>query len=125
MSIDFTREFEDIETGEPLLDEKFDQETGKVLNQGSAPPFTLRLAAIRSLLSATRNEGEVNGEEKLRRYELAIRIKNEDKIDLPTEDVSLLKERIAKMWPGSLIPGQAWKMLDPLVGSGPGGKEKK
>jgi len=115
MKIDFRTILKSLETGKPIPDEDRDPVTGALI---SSKIFTLRTAAIRSILAAFPGEGEVKGEEKLRRYDLASRIKAEDEIDLASEDISFLKERIAKMWPGSLIPGQAWKLLDPLPRAG-------
>ena len=122
MKIDFRTILKSLETGMPIPDEDRDPATGELF---SSKPFTLRTAAIRAILAAFPGEGEVKGEEKLRRYDLASRINAEDEIDLTAEDVAFLKERIAKMWPGSLIPGQAWKLLDPLPGPGAGEKDRK
>jgi len=122
MKIDFRTILKSLETGKPIPDEDRDPVTGVLI---SSKIFTLRTAAIRAILAGFPGEGEVKGEEKLRRYDLASRIRAEDEMDLASEDISFLKERIAKMWPGSLIPGQAWKLLDPLPGPGAGEKDRK
>ncbi len=55
----------------------------------------------------------IDGNEKVRRYSLALQIHNaKSEIDLSVDDVKLLKDLIADM--GSpLIVGQAWNILDP------------
>lgn len=81
--------------------------------------FTLRQACQNALLNEPINPQTgraikpIDGEEKIRRYSLALQIHNaKSEIDFPSEDITLLKKLIADI--GSpLIVGQAWNILDP------------
>ena len=90
------------------------------------PTFTLKKACINVLLGSKVVEAkcpkcqhkfdkpeEVDGEEKLRRFQLTMQIQNsKDLLDVGTKDIELLKERIAAVYP-TLTSGQAWAILDP------------
>lgn len=81
--------------------------------------FTFRQACENALLIEPVNPltgrpaKPIDGSEKIRRYNLALQIHNaENEIDLPVDDIKLLKDLIAEV--GSpLIVGQAWNILDP------------
>ncbi len=74
--------------------------------------MTLGSVSINALLLQYKGEDNLPGEEKLRRWELAVKIKNgPDPVELTVENVSLIKNLIGKSY-GPLICGQAWKLLD-------------
>lgn len=75
-------------------------------------PYTLRAICVQALMGIFDDERGLSGEEKLARYELALRInKAEEPVELKAEDVALLKKLIAKGF-ATIIVGQAWKALD-------------
>lgn len=90
------------------------------------PTFTLRNACINVLLGAKLVETvcpkcrhqfkeveDISGEEKLRRYQLAMKIQNtKGLLDVGTKDIELLKKLIATVY-STLTSGQAWQVLDP------------
>ena len=90
------------------------------------PTFTLRKACINVLLGSRIVEikcpkckhqfdkpEKIDGEEKLRRWKLSMKIQNsKELLDIGTKDIELLKERIAAVYP-TLTSGQAWSILDP------------
>lgn len=82
-------------------------------NVKDSKKFTLKMACTNALLGNYPDEKNINGTEKARRYALAIDIhKSNGKVDLESEDITLIKELIAKV--GSpLIVGQAYAILDP------------
>lgn len=76
-------------------------------------PATLGLACINSLLAPDQNDNPT-GEEKLRRYHLAMRIRDSigaGGLDLPVEDLAYIKERMGKTHT-VLIYGQVSEMLE-------------
>ena len=82
-----------------------------------SPPFTLRTACINVLImqqkSPQAREKELSAEDKIKRYELAKKIyKSSGLIDLQSEEITLLKELIGKLYP-PLTVGQAFEILDP------------
>ena len=90
------------------------------------PPFRLRKMCANVLLGSRAEEIKcprcntpfekpetLTGQQKLERYELAMRIhKSPGLVDLGTEDIELLKKRINLFYP-SLTCAQAWQVLDP------------
>jgi len=64
------------------------------------------------LLTQTRDEANLPGDEKVRRYKMALQIANEDVVDLPPKDVVLIQELVGRLYT-PLVVGQVWEMLDP------------
>lgn len=56
-------------------------------------------------------EGEIDGEEKFKRYELVQRLKNGGDNEVSPEEIVILKQRIGKIYPANII-GQLWKILN-------------
>lgn len=82
--------------------------------EANGEPITLRRVCCQALTAVFPDEQNLEGEAKVKRYELARRIYGDDAVELPAEDVVMLKRLVAKMY-GPLIVGQAWRMLDPGV----------
>jgi len=75
-------------------------------------PFTLRDATKQALLSIFQDEQGLTGDEKVKRYDLYLKVKDTvDPAELTAEDISLIKKLIGKAY-GVLIVGQAFKMLE-------------
>jgi hypothetical protein len=101
MKLDITQIFKDKD-GVPIPDKP-----------GSDRRFILKDACIMALLEEFEGE-KLEAKEKYRRYKLQQAIFNAEILaDIEPEDLGLLKDRIAKLFRGCLIPGQAWEMLDP------------
>jgi uncharacterized protein YhbP (UPF0306 family) len=96
MLIDFKKELVDLE-GVTLLDK----------NKKSA---TLKGVAIDALMAVYQDEQNLGGEEKLKRYELALML-SKDMFEIKAEEVALIKKLIGKAY-GALIVGQAWNILE-------------
>ena len=76
------------------------------------PPFTLRTVCQNALVAVYQDEQQLSGEDKLSRWELAVKIKKAvDPCELTTEEVVLVKKLIGKAY-GPVISGQAWEMLE-------------
>lgn len=81
--------------------------------------FRLRDACVVALDSLEQNAmGQVtehiDGKEKYRRGELATRIYGaKEPIRLTAEEITLVKERVAKIQPSSVLVYEAWNLLDP------------
>ena len=75
------------------------------------PPLTLRRVAMNALVAQFQDEQGLPGDEKLIRWELALKIKNAtDPVDLFPEEVVKIKNCIAKLY-GPGVSGQAWQLL--------------
>lgn len=88
-------------------------------------PFTLRHAAVESLLATTPADAEMEGIKKLELWELATTIhknKAEEKkgkvtqlhsgpLELTPEELTLIRKRIGVVY-GTPIVGPCWKLLD-------------
>lgn len=84
----------------------------KALEDENNKPVTLKKIVLNALVATYPGEENLAGDEKLKRWELALKIKNEpDPVSLKAEEVTEIKKLIAKMY-GTLVVGQAFKMLD-------------
>ena len=76
------------------------------------PPLTLRVVCQNALVAMYQDEQQLSGEDKLKRWELAVKIKKSpEPCELSTEDVVLVKKLIGKMYIPA-ISGQAWQLLE-------------
>ena len=72
---------------------------------------TMRNACVDALTSVmTHDQGET-GTSKVERYQLALRIHNEDMVNLTAEEIVIVKTRVGMVF-GPLVVGQVWPMLD-------------
>ena len=97
MQLILTQKLVDVFTGEVLKDGKDD--------------CTLGLVCCNGLLVAT-DKTQTKADKKIKRFELAMRLVNQDSADVTAEDIVLLKDRINTAYAQPLIVGQAFKMLD-------------
>lgn len=75
-------------------------------------PATLCGVAVNALLAVFQDEQNLTGEEKLKRWELAVKVKNlPDPAELSADEVVLIKKLIGKAY-APIIVGQAWQMLE-------------
>ena len=73
---------------------------------------TLADVSVRALMAVAQDEATLAGEEKFKRFSLAMRIKDGGKIDLSAEDTAMLKKLIGKLY-APLVVGRAFPLLDP------------
>lgn len=86
-------------------------------------PREVRLATLRGLCSDALVQGypdprtggavEIPGDEAAKRYALAVRIVNEDVLDLNPEELALIRELLLKRYAAPLFSAQARAMLNP------------
>jgi hypothetical protein len=74
-------------------------------------PLTLREVCCGALMGVYKDETELAGQEKTRRWCLARKVYEDDAPDLQAEDVTVLKELIAKRYSTAVV-GRAWQMLE-------------
>lgn len=126
--INFNYEFTELD-GKTVKEQpdEFEMKEGVKVLKKKYPPFTLKTASMNALSGINLSQGDcprcgsslmlpdqLTGEEKLGRWELAMKIyKSSGTLDLGIDDIKLLKELIVKTHPSNLICGQAWKILDP------------
>lgn len=98
MKIDLSRKLMDVEGGEAK------DENGK--------PLTLfRICSI-SLFAGLRDQSETDIGKLDKCWELRTRLLESEPVELKAEDITLLKERIAKIYSAPGVAGQARMMLD-------------
>ncbi len=100
MNINVAKGFVDFNT-----DEVITRPTG---NGDEREPYLFRHVIINALMAA---EDGIDGEEKLNRYDLAMRVKNDENVDISEKEVVTLKEIIGKTFP-TIIVGQLFPALD-------------
>jgi len=97
MKIDFTKQLKDLD--------------GKTIVEKDGA-ITLKSICINSLMANYQDEKNLSGEEKFKRYELAMKISENGKdVDLKAEDISLIKQLVGKAFT-PLVVGQTYKMLE-------------
>jgi hypothetical protein len=99
----------DIE-GIPLRDAAIRDTDGKVLRPER--DFTLRKACTEALQANGLAGDTLDGEERFRRYQLAVKIMSEDSPDLSAEEITKLKRVIGLAF-GAIVVGRAYEILDP------------
>jgi len=97
MKIDFNKKFTNF-NGEILKDSQSQKE------------LSLKDVCVEALMVVDQKE-EIGGEEKVKRYNLALDIYNGKKENLSSEEIVLLKELIGRYF-STIVVGQALKMLE-------------
>jgi hypothetical protein len=75
---------------------------------------TVGKMTIEALMATYKDEENLSGEDKLKRWQLAVRVKNSSAtgtIQMTAEEVSLVKKLIGKAY-GIMIVGQVWELLE-------------
>ncbi len=81
------------------------------LENGEEKETTLGKVVCASLLNAYAGEENLSGDEKAKRYKLAVSIVDQDEVDLSIDEVKLIKDLVGKS-PFPTIVGQAFEMLE-------------
>jgi hypothetical protein len=85
---------------------------GVEMNDENEKKITLRLIACNALQATFDDERNLSGEEKIKRFNLALKITKTDFPDLSAEEIAEIKKLIAKGYP-PLIVGRCYEILDP------------
>jgi hypothetical protein len=107
---DFSAKILDL-YGQPMVDDAkcpLDQAG----NRKCDDPATLGIVAMRALLAPYQGEENLSGEDKFKRFALAMKIKGGGEVPLSAEDTALLKKLIGKLYT-PLVVGRAFPLLDP------------
>lgn len=101
MKYDFTTVVKDL-SGVSIKNEKGEE-------------LTLKYATQNALFAMTQEDSGTTGEEKYTRYRLASKVNKDGLVDLRSEDVTKLKERIGKAY-GPLVVGFAFDFFEsPII----------
>lgn len=74
-------------------------------------PLTLRRVLINALTGMFPDEQNLDGETKLERFELAMKVKNgEEPVDFTPEEVTEMRKLVSKAY-GTVVVGQALSIL--------------
>ena len=109
MNINVTQQLHDLDGTLMVTGKQLCQVCGQVV--GENEPLTVRVAAVRSLSANFRDEQDLAGEEKVKRFHLALKLTDEDEPDLKAEDIVLIKKVVGKMY-GPVVVGRMWAILD-------------
>jgi hypothetical protein len=94
-----------------LLTKKIVDLDGEEIKGEKGEAFTLRDALISALMASYEVEKDLPGKDKLERYNLALRVKRDEEINLTSEEIVLLK-RLVGMAYGVLVVGQVYEELE-------------
>lgn len=95
---------------QPITDEK-----GKQMEYEKGVPLTLQNLSVRALLlpiPVTPGGKEETGDQKVTRAILATKIQNDPKASLTTEEITTVKNAVARIG-GPMMVYRAWSLLDP------------
>lgn len=109
MKILVTSVLHDLE-GVPLRDARVIDSTGATIRPER--DFTLRKACTEALQASNLVGDSPDGEERVRRFQLAIKIMSSDEPDLTAEEITKLKKLIGLAF-GALVVGRSYALLDP------------
>jgi len=93
--------------GIPLRDAKVVDSEGKLLRD-----FTLRKACTEALQANGLTGDSPDGEERYKRFRLAMKIMTSDEPDLTADEIVLVKRLIGLAF-GAVVVGRAYEILDP------------
>jgi hypothetical protein len=97
MEINFSKNLRDLD-GEDLIEK--------------GQPINLKTVCVNALLAQFRDETDIDGIEKVKRYKLSTKIYDSNgNIDLSSEEISLIKKLVGKAF-STIIVGQAFDMLN-------------
>jgi hypothetical protein len=97
VAADFTKPLLDLE-GKPIL--------------AANIPLTLGEAVATALLANYADEQNLSGEEKVKRFLLAVKVHNATELGLTSDEITLIKKLVAKAF-APLVVGRIWAILDP------------
>lgn len=105
MEIDLTQELIGL-NGKPLQAQDRDDEDKPVTVN-----LTLRKAIVEALMAAFKDEDNLSGADKVKRYKMAQKIQDAERMMFSAEDLSLIKKLVAKLY-STLVVGIVWEILD-------------
>lgn len=83
---------------------------GSNMKDEKGDPATAKNISLNALDALDQQEMALSGEEKVKKYDLMLRINNSDDVDLDENEIVLLKKLIGKFW-GPLVVGQMYDFL--------------
>ena len=113
-AVDLSQQFMDQDGHTHVMDELAREPSASCDGKHGDPCLTLGKVLYHALLQPYADEGNLSGEDKFKRGELAMRMLNKKEVAFSPQDVILLKTVIGKMY-SPLIVVQAYKMLDPSL----------
>jgi len=93
------------------LDQTFKTLNGVEIKDEEGKGIKLLTICQNALISAGDQQQKESGEEKAKRYQLAIKLANGGEIELTAEDIAKIKKLIGESY-APIIVGQAYDMLE-------------
>lgn len=84
---------------------------GTIIKTNGEKDFTMKDAVINALLQVFPDEQNLEGTEKLKRYNLATRIHKGGDLVIETEEIALIKKLIGKAY-GPIVVGPIYQHLE-------------
>lgn len=97
------------------IDAKMRNMDGSVIPDTKGNEATLKGVVVEALLAQFEDERQLSGEDKLKRYQLAMKVNESEGVcEMTAEEIALVKKLIGKAY-GPLVSGQAWTILETKV----------
>jgi hypothetical protein len=84
---------------------------GEPIKTGAGKDATLAYIFTEALLNNSSEDLKLSGEEKLKRYQLAKAINQQDEIDFTIEDLALIQSLVTKGF-GPMVVGQVHELIN-------------
>lgn len=81
------------------------------INKTGRPQITLKRAAVNAVQAMFEDERNLDGSEKLKRWQLAMRIHLGGDVDLSADEITLVKKLVGKLY-GPSVVGPVWTALE-------------
>lgn len=73
--------------------------------------LTLKGASIEALIAIAESDRNATGEDKFKRYEIAMKVNAGGEVELTPEEVAVIKKRVGEVF-GVAVVGPAYKLLN-------------
>jgi hypothetical protein len=71
----------------------------------------LQKIIVDALQANVKGEESIAGTEKVKRFQLAVKVYSGDEVELSAEDIALIKDLIGKLY-GPLVVGRSYELLE-------------
>lgn len=81
------------------------------INKVGRPKMSLKRAAVNALQAMFEDERNLDGAEKLKRWQLAMKVHAGGEVELTIDDLALIKRLVGKLY-GPAVVGPVWSALE-------------
>jgi len=115
-AIDFTTALKGLDGKTDMFQNVISDQSGQPRRDEGGALLTELITLGKIVTNALCAGGQnISGEEHVKRFLLATKIREQQTVVLGTADIELIKQCIQKTYPATLIVAQCWLLLDPAL----------